>query len=52
MIINQNIVLLTYSEIKIPDLSFRFRTHSNIDGKHMKIDKVTSENTSLQWPNT
>ena len=47
MIFSQNRVLLTYSEIKIPDLSFRFATHSRIDGKHKKIDKITSENNSM-----
>ena len=43
MIISQNRVLLTNSEIEIPDLSLRLRTHSRIYRKHEKTDKITSE---------
>ena len=32
-------MLLTYSEITIPDLSFRFRAHSSIDEKNKKLTR-------------
>ena len=36
-------MLLTNSEIKIPNFTLKLRTYSWMDGKHNKIDKMTSE---------